>query len=105
MTAIRLVTAILARAYDRCSVLGQPKEQIGSRRRMVLADNRPQGVRSDPALKLAQHELADHVHAFVAVIETGNGGKLLTTGLVEYLGVFLHDFFQRLDAIRCKSRA
>ena len=52
-----------------------------------------------PALKLAQHELADDVHAGIAVVKAGNRGKLLAAIMLEDLGVFLRDLLQRLQAI------
>src|ERR1700677_1278701 len=54
---------------------------------------------SDPALKLAQHQLANHVHAGVAVVEAGDRRELLTAIVLKYLGVLLRDFFQRFQAI------
>ena len=59
---------------------------------------------SYPALKLAQHELADHIHATLAVIEARNEGKLFAAMVFEDLGVFLRDFFQRFQAIGRESR-
>src|SRR6202007_930129 len=53
---------------------------------------------SNPALQLAQHELADDVHAGIAVVQARNGGKLLAAIVPEYLGVLLRDLFQRLPA-------
>src|SRR5665213_444392 len=55
--------------------------------------------RSYPALKLAQHQLPDHVHAGLAVVEAGAEGKLLAAIMPKNLGVFLGDFFQRFQAI------
>jgi len=57
-----------------------------------------------PALELAQHQLADDVHAGVAIVQTGNRGKLLAAVVLEDLGVFLRDFFQRFQAIGPKIR-
>ena len=54
---------------------------------------------TDPALKLAQHQLADHVHAGIAVVQAGNGGKLLAAIVPEDLGILLRDLLQRLQAI------
>src|ERR1700731_2212884 len=59
--------------------------------------------RLDPALKLAQHQLADDVHAGVAVVEAGDRGKLLAALVLEDLGVFLGDLFQRFQAIGGKA--
>jgi hypothetical protein len=50
-------------------------------------------------LKLAQNELADDVHAGIAVVEAGNGGKLLAAIVLEDLGILLRDLLQRLQAI------
>src|SRR5438876_2313593 len=54
---------------------------------------------SNPALKLAQHQLADHVHTGFAVVQARDEGKLLAAIVLEDLGVFLRDLFQRLQAI------
>ena len=37
-------------------------------------------------MQLAQHQLADHVHAGVAVVEAGNSGELPAAMMLEYLG-------------------
>src|SRR5882724_7491663 len=58
---------------------------------------------SNPALQFAQHELADHVHAGLGVVQAGNEGELLAAIVLEDLGVLLRDFFQRLEAIGRKS--
>ena len=50
-------------------------------------------------MKFAQNELADDVHAGIAVVEAGNGGKLLAAIVLEYLGILLRDLLQRLQAI------
>src|SRR6185369_14144394 len=47
-----------------------------------------------PTLKLAQNELADDVHAGIAVVEAGNGGKLLAAVVLEDFGIFLRDLLQ-----------
>ena len=52
-----------------------------------------------PALKLAQHELADHVHAGLGIVEAGDRGELLAAIVFEDLCVFLRDLLQRLQAI------
>ena len=51
------------------------------------------------AEKLAQHQLADDVHAGIAVVQAGDEGKLLAAIVPENLGIFLRDFLQRLQAI------
>src|ERR1039458_5366809 len=52
-----------------------------------------------PALKLPQHQLADDVHAGIAIVEAGDRGKLLAAIMFEDFGVFLRDFFQRFQTI------
>src|SRR5882757_4307649 len=54
---------------------------------------------SDPALKLAQHQGADHVHAGIAVIEAGDRRKLLAAIVLEDFGILLRDLLQRLQAV------
>src|SRR5438067_197913 len=63
----------------------------------------PETEASYPALKLAQHQLADHVHPGVAVVQAWNEAKLLAAVVLEYLGVFLRNFFQRFQAIGGKT--
>src|SRR5436190_1679509 len=63
----------------------------------------PETEASCPALKLAQNKLADHVHPGLAVVQAWNEGKLLATIVLEYLGVFLRNFFQRFQAIGGKT--
>src|ERR1700754_2093079 len=65
-----------------------------ARRKSAFAH--PTRFASDPALQLAQHQLADHVHAAVAVVQAGDGGEVFAAGVLENLGVLLGDFFQRL---------
>src|SRR5580692_7146692 len=55
--------------------------------------------RSDPPLKFAQNQLADHVHAGVAVVQAGDRREPLAAMMPENLGVLLRDFFQRFQAI------
>src|SRR3981081_2175256 len=57
-----------------------------------------------PALKLAQNQLPDDVHAGVAIVQTWNRGKLLAAIVLENLGVFLGDFFQRFQTIGGEAR-
>src|SRR6202041_2233736 len=59
----------------------------------------PKSQRSDPALKFAQHQLTDHVHAGVAVVQAGDCRELLAAIVPEDLGVLLRDFFQGFQAI------
>src|SRR5271154_5963721 len=54
---------------------------------------------SNPALQLAQYKLADHIHARFAVVKAGDRGELLAAIMLEDLGIFLRDLFQRLQAI------
>src|SRR5262245_42843720 len=54
---------------------------------------------SNPALKLAQHELADDVDAGFGVVEARDRGKLLAAMVPENLGILLRDLFQRLQAV------
>ena len=56
-----------------------------------------------PALQLAQNQLPDYVHAWIAVVQAGNGGEGLTAVVLEYLGIFLRDLFQRFQAIGRKA--
>src|SRR5229473_2332802 len=53
----------------------------------------------NPALKFAQHQLPDDVHAGIAVVQAGDSGKLLAAIVLEDLGVFLRDLFERFQAI------
>src|SRR6185437_12802260 len=59
---------------------------------------------SEPALKFAQHQLTYYIHARLAVVETGDRGKLLAAIVLEDLGVFLRDFLQRLEAVGGETR-
>src|SRR5262249_14608266 len=58
---------------------------------------------SNPTLELAQHELADNGHAGVAVVQAGDGGKMLAAIVPEDLSILLRDLFQRLQAIGGKA--
>src|ERR1700738_21915 len=58
---------------------------------------------SNPSLQFAHGELPDHQHARRAVIETGNGGEILSPITLEDMGVLDRDLFQRLEAIGGKS--
>src|ERR1700733_10559909 len=59
----------------------------------------PKSQLSNPALKFAQNQLTDHVHAGVAVVQAGNRCELLAAIVPEDLGVLLRDFLQRFQAI------
>src|SRR4051794_41004822 len=72
--------------------------------RSAKRSRRFMGCPSDPALKLAQHQRADHVHAGCAVVETGYRGKLLAAIVLENLGILLRDLLQRLQAVSGKAR-
>src|SRR5689334_27263 len=57
-----------------------------------------------PALKLAHHELPDHVHALVAVVQTWDIGELLAAVMFEDFSVFLRNFLQSFEAIGRETR-
>src|SRR5215472_17639193 len=59
---------------------------------------------SYPAPQLAKHELANHLHARFAVVETGNCGKRLAAIVPEDLGILQRNLFQRFQAIGGKAR-
>src|ERR1043166_2173840 len=48
-------------------------------------------IASNPALKLAQHELADHIHAGVAVVQARDCRELLAALVPKNLGILLRD--------------
>ena len=58
----------------------------------------------NPALQFTQHQLPDHVHAGLAVVQARDEGKLLAAIVLENLGVFLRDLFQRLQAVGDEAR-
>src|SRR5712671_5671543 len=78
----------------------------------VLASSRPaiwarrivKSNLSNPALQLAQHQLADHIHAGIRVVQAWDESELLAAIVLEDLGVFLRNLFQRLEAIGGESR-
>src|SRR4051812_29823829 len=61
----------------------------------------PQTLR--PALELAFGQLADHLHARRAVVEAGDGRKMLAAIVFEDLGVLERDLPQRPQAIGGKT--
>src|SRR5436305_1607669 len=65
---------------------------------------KPSGSSSDPSLQLAQHDMRDHRHALLAVIEARDGGEVLAARMMEVLGVLARDLLQGFQAVRRKTR-
>src|SRR5262249_45558927 len=56
-----------------------------------------------PALELAQHQVLDHPHAGLAVVEARDVGEILAAGALEVVRVLDRDLLQRLEAIGRKA--
>ncbi len=61
-------------------------------------------ARSHPAGKLARNEVADHGHAGLRIVETGNGREIPPAMAAEDVGILDRDLFQRLQAVGGEAR-
>src|SRR5437868_3396414 len=70
---------------------------------IVSSRGQQRPIVSHPTFELAQRHLPEHQHARRAVVETGDGEKILAAVAVEDAGVLDRNLLQRLQAIGGKS--
>src|SRR5437588_11657293 len=71
---------------------------------IVSSRGQQRPIVSHPTFELAQCHLPEHQHARRAVVETGDGEKILAAVAMEDAGVVDRNLLQRLQAIGGKSR-
>ena len=72
--------------------------QSVSQSKLALSEQRYPSLK--PALQLAQHKLADHGHAQVAIVQAGDGEEIAAAMFFEDVRDYDRDFYQGFQAIR-----